>query len=302
MKKLTLIFVVSIWWYSLEAQVSISTNGATPDPSAILDVKSTNKGLIPPRVADTNAILNPAEGTLIYDMSSHGMRYFNGLIWSDCMGNIVPSFRCGDPLVDVRDSQTYPTVKIGTQCWMAKNLNIGTMVTLNTNQLDNGTLEKYCYGNSTPNCNVYGGMYQWNEMMQYVTTAGVKGICPTGWHLPTDAEWCTMEQTLDPSVTCVSIGERGIDVGGKVKEVGTSHWYAPNTGATNSSGFTALGGGFVAGAANWDISYIAIFWTSTENSSTKSWRRWPHYSDAKIRRDCDEPKTCGYSVRCVKDN
>jgi uncharacterized protein (TIGR02145 family) len=70
------------------------------------------------------------------------------------------------------------------------------------NQTDNGTIEKYCFDNTETNCDVYGGLYQWNEMMQYSTAPGVKGICPTGWHLPTDAEWCTLEQEVDPTITC----------------------------------------------------------------------------------------------------
>ncbi|MBE0641364.1 MAG: hypothetical protein IH599_04965, partial [Bacteroidales bacterium] len=116
--------------------------------------------------------------------------------------------QCGDTLTDMRDGKKYPTVPIGTQCWMAKNLNVGTMVnSVNTgsnhsDMSNNGIIEKYCYSNDTNLCSVYGGLYDWNEMMGYVTTSAVQGICPSGWHIPTDAEWCNLTTFLDASVNC----------------------------------------------------------------------------------------------------
>ncbi len=106
----------------------------------------------------------------------------------------VPSFACGD-LVSYA-GESYPTVKIGTQCWFAENLNVGTRVSGSSNMSNNGTIEKYCYDNSESNCNTYGGLYQWDEMMAYSTTQGTKGICPSGWHLPRDSEWYTLENYL----------------------------------------------------------------------------------------------------------
>ncbi len=205
MKKITqlLLAIILIISNSLTAQVSVNTDGSSPDASAMLDVKSTNMGFLVPRVADTNAISSPAEGLQIYDLSSHCMRYYNGSEWSTCMG--VMTWSCGDALVDSRDSQSYATVQIGTQCWMAENLNIGTIVISGSNQSDNDTIEKFCYNDNTSYCDTYyGGLYQWHEMMQYVTTAGIQGICPTGWHIPTDAEWCVLEQEVDPTISNTS--------------------------------------------------------------------------------------------------
>ncbi len=126
---------------------------------------------------------------------------------------------------------------------------------------NNSIIEKYCYNNSTANCDIYGGLYQWNEMMQYTTTPGAQGICPaTGWHLPTDAEW---------TILTTFLGGEGI-AGGKMKttgtiEAGTGLWYAPNTGATNESGFTALPGGYRSDNGDFDgLGYYAYFWSSTE--------------------------------------
>ncbi len=78
------------------------------------------------------------------------------------IASAVTPWVCGDPLIDARDAHSYTTVKIGTQCWMAENLNIGTMVNGSSDQLNNSTIEKYCYSNNTAYCDVYGGLYQWN--------------------------------------------------------------------------------------------------------------------------------------------
>lgn len=99
-------------------------------------------------------------------------------------------------LVDSRDWQVYKTVQIGNQLWMDENLNYGTQINGSQNQLNNEIVEKYCYGNNELNCNTYGGLYQWDEMMQYVTKEGAQGICPKGWHLPSDEEWSTLTNYL----------------------------------------------------------------------------------------------------------
>jgi len=210
-----------------------------------------------------------------------------------------PVWSCGDTIVDARDGQVYNTVQIGSQCWMQENLNIGTMVDVSASQTNNGEIEKYCYDNTTANCDVYGGLYQWNEMMQYVTAPGVKGICPDGWHLPTDAEWCVLEQYVDPTISCSTTGYRGIDGGGKLKEAGTTHWEPPNTGATNSSGFTALPGGHrYPGYFFFYLNYSAFIWSSSEGGAD-AWYRFLNFTDATIYRYTFN-KNSGFSVRCVK--
>ena len=200
-------------------------------------------------------------------------------------------FQCGLPLIDVRDGQIYQTVQIGEQCWMAENLNIGTMINGSNDQTDDGTIEKYCYENSTSNCDTYGGLYQWNEMMQYTTTQGVQGICPEGWHLPTDAEWTTLVDFLGGSSVA----------GGKMKEAGYAHWNSPNTGATNESGFTALPGGCrnTFGYFNY-LGSTAYFWSSTEDDTYVAWDRYLFYNSDNVVR-YDNAKHNGYSVRCFQD-
>ena len=161
-------------------------------------------------------------------------------------------------ITDTRDDQEYSTVQIGTQCWMAENLNIGNMVQGVIDMTENGEIEKYCYDDNAQNCNVYGGLYQWNEMMQYVTTPSTQGICPDGWHLPSNDEYTVLTDYL---------GGSGV-AGGKMKEAGTIHWVSPNTGATNESGFTVLPGGTRWSDNNFHrFTWLWTLWTTTEYSS-----------------------------------
>lgn len=199
---------------------------------------------------------------------------------------------CGQPMIDSRDGKTYTTVQIGTQCWMAQNLNIGTRIAGSSSQTNNSIIEKYCYNNLESNCGIYGGLYQWNEAMQYSTTPGVQGICPTGWHLPTDAEWSTLTTFL---------GGTSI-AGGKMKEAGLAHWLSPNTGATNSSGFTALPGGYLTYNGHFEgLTYYAYFRSSSQEAdATYAWDRYLSHDYKDVHRYYSL-KTYGYSIRCLQD-
>ena len=201
-------------------------------------------------------------------------------------------FTCDSPFTDSRDNQTYNTIQIGTQCWMAENLNIGTRIDGAIDQSNNGTIEKYCYNNDEANCEVYGGLYQWDEMMQYTTVEGVQGICPPGWHLPADAEWTTLTDYLGGLYAA----------GGAMKETGTTHWASPNTGATNSSGFTALPGGIRSnGNFYYGLSRYGYWRSSTEYSTSDALGRVMDYGNAYVGRFYNS-KLPGHSVRCLKDN
>jgi uncharacterized protein (TIGR02145 family) len=214
-------------------------------------------------------------------------------------GEIV--INCGDTIIDYRDGQSYNTIQIGSQCWMAEYLNIGTMVNGSSDQSDNGIIEKYCYDNNTSNCDTYGGLYQWNEIMQYVTTPAVQGICPPGWHLPADDEWKTMEMYLGmEQAQADATGWRGTDEGGKLKESGTDHWTSPNTGATNSSGFTALPTGHRNTNGNfWNLTNNGQCWSSTEDGYA-AWNRYLEHTSAQVWRSANN-KMDAFGVRCIKD-
>lgn len=218
---------------------------------------------------------------------------------------MISFWGCGQNYTDVRDGKIYNTVLIGSQCWIAKNLNVGTRIDGVVSAANNGNIEKYCVNNLESNCDIYGGLYQWNEMMQYVTSEGAQGICFPGWHLPTDSELKTLEGTIDSQYGVGDpvwdlTGDRGLDAGGKMKEIGTTHWVFPNTGATNTSGFTALPGGARNTDGTWPgFQIYGRYWTSTE-SGTNAYRRILSASRADISRDAAN-KSFGLSVRCVKN-
>ena len=213
-------------------------------------------------------------------------------------------FECGYALFDPRDAQSYRTVQIGTQCWMAENLNIGDMIEGDAEQADNAVFEKYCFDNDQAECEIRGGLYQWNEMMQYVNIESSQGICPSGWHIPSDDEWKQLEGEVD-SVFGYSdpewngVGWRGTDAGGNLKETGTVQWASPNTGATNSSGFSCLPGGGRGSGGNFFYKYTnSNHWTST--AGTTAWIRQLHFDETGVNRYATD-FDYGLSVRCVMD-
>jgi uncharacterized protein (TIGR02145 family) len=206
-------------------------------------------------------------------------------------------FNCGDLLFDNRDGQSYGTVLIGDQCWMAENLNIGTMIPGANNMSDNGIIEKYCYENISDNCDTYGGLYHWNEMMQYTPLEETQGICPDGWHVPADSEWCTMSQFIDSSVNCNDIGISGTDAGLKMKS--TYGWAGEGNG-TNTSGMNVLPSGYHYNGLFNNLSSHAYFWSSTIEGGDQHWCRIFAYAyDFMVREEYID--TIGFSVRCIKD-
>jgi len=184
--------------------------------------------------------------------------------------------------------QVYHTVQIGTQCWFKENLNIGTRINGSQNQINNGVIEKYCYDDNESNCNTYGGLYQWDELMQYVTTQGAKGLCPVGWHIPTDTEWTTLITYL---------GGESV-AGGKMKS--TSGWYNNGNGS-NSSGFTALPGGYRDYNGNFsNLAHSAFFWSSSRSGASRAWSRSLDYDYESAGRYGSD-KSDGFSCRCLQD-
>lgn len=151
---------------------------------------------------------------------------------------------CSDATVDDADGNTYDTVAIGNQCWMKQNMDVGTRIGSSTAQTDNSVIEKYCYSDNNGNCTAAhpnepdGGLYIWDEAMQYVTTEGAQGICPTGWHIPTDSDWYDLESHLDPTINDPNLsGFRGTSAGTQMKPGGTSGLEMNLTGYRNSGNF-----------------------------------------------------------------
>lgn len=214
-------------------------------------------------------------------------------------------FSCGDTLIDSRDGQTYKTVLIDTLCWMAENLNIGIVIDNGIDQTNNDTIEKYCsYNGIADSCDVFGGMYQWVELMPYVTDTATQGICPGGWHVPTHNEWKILEGTVD-SLYGVGdpvwdiVGWRGYDAGKNLKSI--SGWASGGNG-TDAYGFSALPAGRrMADGSFGSVQSMTYIWISEENGTSEGWSRY-------IRSDLDNirhgyfSKTDGRSVRCIKNH
>ncbi len=401
--KLFIAAILMVAGFSLSAQVAITTDGSSANGSAMLDVQSTSKGLLPPRMtyAQRVAIASPVAGLMIWcsNCGLNGeMQVYNGTAWTNFSGStpsgsvpdapvigtatagnaqasvpftqpasnggstiisytatsspgsitgtltqagsgtitvngltngtaytfsvtatnatgtsaasaasnsVTPTaLVCPASFTDPRDSKVYTAVLIGTQCWMAQNLNVGTRIDGVTNQTDNSTREKYCYDNSEANCDVYGGLYQWAEMAQYYNGAtntttwssapagNLQGLCPSGWHLPTTAEW----NTLLTNVGGASVASD------KLRETGTAHWTSPNTGATNEFGFTALPGGELG----YQNAYLekgnnGYWFTITQVASNAADRCIMGYNFASVITNANTYKSYAQAVRCVKD-
>jgi uncharacterized protein (TIGR02145 family)/uncharacterized repeat protein (TIGR02059 family) len=216
--------------------------------------------------------------------------------------NFISGFICGTRLIDTRDGKSYLTVQIGTQCWFAENLNVGSRINGIDAQTDNAVIEKYCFGDNESSCNLYGGLYLWDEMMQYTTNERAQGVCPVGWHVPSDYEWKVLEMALGMSqVSADGTGWRGTDEGGKLKAAGTTYWDSPNMGATNSSLFTALPSGDRNSSGLFEgRGFFTDFWTSTLIIDTQCWYRYLDAANSQIIR-VDGNRRYGTPVRCVKD-
>jgi uncharacterized protein (TIGR02145 family) len=209
------------------------------------------------------------------------------------------------------EGNVYKTVKIGSQTWMAENLNIGKIINGAYSQANDGEIEKYAYSNDPENCNIYGGLYQWREMMQYTSQEGAQGICPDGWHIPTDSEWKILEGTVD-SLFGIDDLEwdidgyyRGSNAGKNLKS--TYDWNSDGNG-TDLYGFNVLPGGKRGENGTFSGKKVgAYFWTSTETSSAyyMAWNRYfSSYESGILRGDgilFTDPEFNGYSVRCIKD-
>jgi uncharacterized protein (TIGR02145 family) len=196
------------------------------------------------------------------------------------------------------DGNSYKTVKIGNQTWMAENLkttkfNDGTSIpnVTDATQWSELTTAAWCnYNNSDSLGKIYGKLYNWFAVSP--TTNGNKNVCPTGWHIPSDVEWAVLTDYLGGQTVA----------GGKMKEVGTTNWNSPNADATNDSGFTGLPGGSRNYYGDYDIigNYAGFWWSSTENATGLAWFRILHDSSGVAYRFYRSKKD-GLSVRCLRD-
>jgi uncharacterized protein (TIGR02145 family) len=195
----------------------------------------------------------------------------------------------------------YTSIVINGQEWMQQNLAVtkyrnGDPIPtgLSDATWSNTTSGAYAiYNNDAANNTTYGKLYNWYAVNDS------RGLCPTGWHVPSDAEWTTLINYLDPNQNPSANGTQSTVAGGKMKS--TTGWNAPNTGATNESSFTGLPGGYrYFNGSYYTIGGYGLWWSSTEYVSGSAWRRGLGYDYSDVYRNGLNKRT-GISVRCVRD-
>jgi len=235
-----------------------------------------------------NTYLEANLDSLIASSSIIGKKTFKNLpsLTGDTLdlGNLTIERYCIGTLTVTYAGKTYNTVQIGSQCWLKENLDVGTMImmTYDQDQTNNDTTEKFCYDNEPNNCATYGGIYQWNEAMQYSTTPGTQGICPSGWHIPTFSEFQTLATTVNYDQNVL-------------KSVGQGN-------GTNTSGFSALFAGYFHKYGPFtNLGTDAMFWSSTEYDSGSANHMWVSYYEDIGISILPYTKNEGFCVRCIKD-
>ena len=215
-----------------------------------------------------------------------------GICNEDADGDGICDFECGEDLA-FYDGYGYSTVQIGQQCWFSENCRYLPSVSPSS---ANSNTDPYYYvydyegtdieaAKATSNYDTYGVLYNWPAVM-------TEGICPSGWHIPSDGEFTELTDFLG-----------GEDVaGGKMKEISYDHWFAPNLGATNSSGFTGLGGGWYYSGQFWQYKVDGYWWSASEYGDFRSWSIRIHYHNDDVdRSNYLQFHKNGVSARCLQD-
>jgi uncharacterized protein (TIGR02145 family) len=234
-----------------------------------------------------------------YAINSSGTSYGNQVSFTTTSGS---GSGISNPGLGVTfNGYTYSTVILGNgQEWMAENLRTTTYANGNPipnitgTQWSSLTTGAWChYNNSSQYENPYGKLYNWYAV------ADPRNVCPSGWHVPTDAEWSTFINYLDPNAA----GGDNIPntAGGKMKSTGTQYWQSPNSGASNESGFSGLPGGVCGPNTSFaNFGVYGYWWTSTEANTFYSWLRVLGNYNGHVSKGAND-KRDGLSVRCIKN-
>jgi uncharacterized protein (TIGR02145 family) len=290
---LTTSSVSSITYTSVSGGGNISSDGgATVSARGLVYSTSTNPTL-------SNTVFTIGSGTGSFSGTLTGLTpnttYYVRAYATNSVGTAygsLVSFTTLSSVTDI-DGNTYNTVQIGNQVWMSENLK--TSRYRNGGQIPNVTTDNTAWGNLTTgawsyynndvsNNAIYGKLYNW------YTTLG-DTLCPTGWGVPTDAEWTTLTNSL---------GGKSV-AGSKMKSKGITYWSSQSAGTDNSSGFSALPGGYRKFVGSFfGIRSDAFFWSATENGGLFAWYRNLYDNDGTVNRLFNN-KTFGASVRCLRD-
>ena len=285
MKKLLILLAIFTTFAAMAQSVGINADGSTANATAMLDVSSTTKGFLPPRMTTTerDLIASPATGLVIFNTITNGLEIKSITGWI--------SLKASSDVVFL------PTIVIGTQQWMEKNLEVvtyrnGDVIAQVTDATAWAglTTGAWCYyNNDVANGAIYGKLYNWYAVND------TRGLAPTGWHVPTDAEWTILTDKLG-----------GVSVaGGKMKSVGTTIWTTPNTSATNESGFSGFPGGYrdtngTFSNVGYYGGYYGGWWSSSEYNTATALNRYLYHSFGGTS-SFNYYKTYGFSVRCLRD-
>ena len=247
--------------------------------------------------AQSNTLFNPdynGDGFIGVDDILGALSFYD-TAWD---GPVSPSWSCGEAITYA--GLGYSTVQIGDQCWFAENLRTTTY--LNGDAIPQNLSDGDWFSTTSGAMAIYnddlmaqtasGGLYNWYAVDD------ARGLCPSGWHVPTDGEWMTMEMALGMSeADAISTGWRGTDQGTQMKT--TYGWYDDGNG-TNSSGFSGLPGGYrYFNGSFYDAGYYGLWWSSSPDGSF-AWFRDLNYFDDDIFRSNNDRRS-GFSVRCVRD-
>jgi uncharacterized protein (TIGR02145 family) len=271
---------------SADAGSAITARGACwstkPNPTISNSKSTTTAGTGEFSIAITGLIMGTTYYVRCYATNSTGTAYGNQLTFTTLLADY--------------DGNTYNTITIGTQVWMAENLRVtkyrnGNAISNLTDPKawENLTSGAYCiYDNSLTNNLIYGKLYNWYAVND------LRNIAPTGWHVPTQADWTTLINYLG-----------GANIAGdKLKETGNSHWTGSYAAATNSSGFTALPGGFLSlGNSTYGFQNITTegqWWSATEADANNA-LNWSITNSNGQAVTENVAKQCALSVRCIKD-
>lgn len=258
---------------------AINETGAISDPSAILDIDQQNSGILIPRLTteEIQTIHSPAHGLWVFNTTDQKFYIFNSDInlWEE-LSYEAPT---NNHLTDPRDQRIYKTILAGPQLWMAENLNAGKMVNRSRDDAlrkiqhtEIHTIEKFCYKNIEANCDRFGGLYEWQEVTRYINSDDQTGICPAGWHIPSESEFNTLFNYANNDTL--------------------KHFWETNRTDNNVD------------LQEESLPFMDIFntfWISTSTSAGKNIRKAGRIKDGKITYYSPDRET-KLPVRCIKDH